>query len=133
MEGLSREDRLRLAAGLNWDYDVDVSVLLEVIDGSSLKAGPFDAQRLLVRSLERLSWHRIVALWGIDRLLAVYEPSLLSRIRSSEFRRRYAFVFGLLRNEAVPTTGWSPEMRRRMQDGLFSHRWYRAKPGLLQP
>ena len=132
MEALPREDRLRLAAGLNWDYDVEAAALLEVIDGQVPEAGPFDARKLLVRSLERLSWHRIVALWGADRLLAVYDPSLLSRIRSSEFRRRYAFAFGLLRNEAVSSPGWSPEMRRRMQDGLFSHRWYRARQGLLR-
>ena len=101
MESLSREERLRLVASLNWDYDADPSSMLEVIDGLVLKTGPFDARRLLVLSLERLSWHRIVALWGVERLLAVYDPTVLSRIRSPEFRRRFAFVFGVLRNEVV--------------------------------
>ena len=46
--------------------------------------------------------------------------SILKRLKSSEFRRRYAFVFGLLRKEAVSPSGWGLEARRRMQDGLFS-------------
>ena len=103
MQLLPVEDRLRLASSLNWDYEVEAPALLAVIDGSIPKAGPFDAPRLLVRSLERLSWHRIVGLWGIQRLLAVYEPALLKRLKSSEFRRRYTCIFGFLRE--VPQQG----------------------------
>jgi hypothetical protein len=79
METLPHEERMRLAASLNWDYEIDASELLEVIDGLTPKAGPFDAQRVLVRSLERLSWHRIVALWGIERLLAIYDLHAICR------------------------------------------------------
>ena len=86
LESLSREERLRLVASLNWDYDADPSSMLDVIDGLILKVEPFDARRLLVRSLERLTWHRIVALWGVERLLAVYDPMVLSRIRSTTKR-----------------------------------------------
>jgi hypothetical protein len=59
MEALSLDERISLAENLNWDYEIDASELLDVIDGKIPKAGPFDAPRLLVRSLERLSWHRM--------------------------------------------------------------------------
>lgn len=61
-------DRLALVERLNWDYDVEPQQFLAVIDGAASKAGPFNAERLLVRSLERLSWYAVIALWGAERI-----------------------------------------------------------------
>lgn len=121
------DTRLRLAAGLNWDYEVRPEELLAVIDGRMEKAGPFDRDRLLVRSQERLTWLKVVELWGADRLAAVDIRPLLGRVRSPELRRRYDFVFRLLRKEVVPSSGWGPELRGRVRSGLLSHRWDRTQ------
>lgn len=127
------DTRLRLAARLNWDYEVRPEELLAVIDGRIDKAGPFDRNRLLVRSLERLTWHKVVELWGADRLAAIDILPLIGRLRSRELRRRYGFVFRLLRKEAVPSSGWGPELRGRVRSGLLSNRWDRPQPRVRQP
>ncbi len=123
-------DRLALVGRLNWDYDVDPGELLSVIDGTLTKAGPFDTERLLVRSLERLGWYAVLALWGADHLAKMNPDSILPRIRSPELRKRYEFAFKLLRGEALPATGWSTELRRRVRHGFLSHRWDRTQPVL---
>jgi hypothetical protein len=128
MENQDHEKRLHLAERLNWDYDVDPALLLAVIDGKMDKVGPFDADRLMVRSLERLSWYAVVALWGMDRLTIFPISTVLPRLRSVELRRRYDYAFRLLRNETLPTAGWSTEMRSQLRHGLFSHRWDRTQP-----
>ena len=125
---MSRHERYELVKALNWDYQVNPEDLLAVVEGKIPNAGPFYAERLLVRSLERLTWYAVLNLWGLDRLLEIYKPGLLRRIRSSELRRRYEFLFRLLRNEPVSPPGWSAEMRRRIQRGILSHRWYRKWP-----
>lgn len=40
--------------------------MLSVIEGKTPTAGPFDREKLFVRSLERLPWHRVILLWGLD-------------------------------------------------------------------
>ena len=130
MERLANTERIKILSALNWDYDVGVNDMLRVVDGTLLKIGPFDAQRILVRCLERLTWYRIVQLWGMDRLLVVYNDSLLKRLRSTELRSRYAFTFGVLQKEPVSASRWSPELRESMQHFLLSNRWYRTKPRL---
>jgi len=123
-------DRLELVKRLNWDYDVEPEMLLQVIDGTMLKAGPFDADRLLVRSLERLGWYSVIALWGKTRLAGFAIDAVLPRLRSAELRKRYEFSFKLLRGEIISAAGWSPELRSRVRNGFLSHRWDRAQPVL---
>ena len=57
---MSRHERYELVKALNWDYQVNPEDLLAVVEGKLPKAGPFDAERLLVRSLERLTWYAVL-------------------------------------------------------------------------
>ncbi len=52
--------------GIIWDYDVDPDELFEVITGKREKSGPFDAERIFVRMLERLSWYELIELLGLE-------------------------------------------------------------------
>jgi hypothetical protein len=123
-------DRLELVKRLNWDYDIEPEMLLKVIDGAMMQAGPFNAERLLVRSLERLSWYSVIALWGTSRLSRFKMDAVLPRLRSSELRKRYEFAFKVLQGEIISPVGWCPELRSRVRNGFFSHRWDRAQPVL---
>jgi hypothetical protein len=123
---LTREEKLDIMRTLNWDYDVSSEEMLEVIEGSIPKAGPFDRSRLLVRSLERVSWHRLIALWGTDAVKELYTPALARRLRSPELRRTCDFAIAILRREPVSVARWGSECYKSLRDTVFSNRWYRS-------
>jgi len=127
----SRSEKLEMVKSLCWDYEVDPEDMLDVVEGNKESAGPFNAVRLFIRSLERMAWHRIIALWGIERMMSLYTDEVAHSLWPASLRRRYDFAFGVLRGEPVSPAGWSPELRRKMQSTLLSHRWYRTQQGVL--
>jgi hypothetical protein len=117
----SREKKIELVKLLNWDYAVSAEDMLAVIEGRLEKAPPFDRPFLFVRSLERLPWHYIVALWGIDAIQELYTPRVAARVWPPGMRSRYDYAVKLLRGEAVSSTGWSPERREELRHTVLSH------------
>jgi hypothetical protein len=79
---LSLEEKLRCMKSLNWDYTTSPEDMLAVLEGRMEKAGPFDKKTLLVRSLERFHWEYVVALWGVEKIKALYTPELSRRGRN---------------------------------------------------
>ena len=128
---LSTQDKHDILAGISWDYTVSEKDLLDVINGKKEKAGPFTSEKLLVRCLERVSWHRIVALWGIENILKLYTPKLLMQIHSKELRKRYDTVFRLLRKEPLPASSWGSEYHKNLQHTFLSDRRYGSEPRIL--
>ena len=119
---LSTQDKNDILTGLAWNYKVSEDELLDVINGKKEKAGPFTSEKLLVRCLERVSWHRIVALWGIENILKSYTPKLLMQIHSKVLRKRYDTVFRLLRKEPLPASSWGSEYHKNLQHTFLSDR-----------
>ncbi|MDR3337119.1 MAG: hypothetical protein LBT16_07940, partial [Treponema sp.] len=77
---LNREEKLKLMRNLNWDYKVSPEEMLAVLEGALEKAGPFDRGFLFQRSLERLPWHFLIALWGVEAAKELYTPELARRL-----------------------------------------------------
>ena len=127
----SREEKLKIVEGLNWDYDVVPEDLLAVIEGRQDEAGPFDRKRLFVRCLERMPWHRIAGLWGIEESEKLLGPETIQRVRSRARRAQLERLEKILRGEPVPPPEWNAELRKKLGDSVFSHRWYRAQPRLF--
>ena len=65
---LSHEEKIKLMSNLNWDYKDTYEDMLAVIEGKLDSSGAFTRDKLFVRSLERLPWHYITALWGIEKI-----------------------------------------------------------------
>jgi hypothetical protein len=107
---------------LNWDYAVSPEDMLAVVEGKKARVGNFDQERIFVRSLERLSWHRLVALWGVEKIKTLYTPQVARRLRSPDFRREYDFAVGILRGEPVSVAGWGSERSKQLQN-LFLSNW----------
>ena len=128
---LSSKEKRGILRNITWDYNVPTEDLLAVINGEKKSAGPFTAEKLLVRCLERISWHRIVALWGIDTILRIYKPEILYRLRSKELRRRYDIVFKTLRKEPLPSSSWGSEYHKKLQHTFLSDRRYSAQQRIL--
>ena len=77
---LSQEKKLELIRSLNWDYDVSPEDMLSVIEGKPGTAAPFDRKFLFVRSLERLPWHYMIGLWGVETAKELYTPEIARRL-----------------------------------------------------
>jgi hypothetical protein len=116
-----------------WDYDIDPYELYEVIAGKIDRAGHFNAQRVFLRMLERLSWYDLLDLLGIEALNDLLNPETIAKIRHRDVREKYEYVRKTLQGEAVSFSGWDPESREKIRNTLLSHRWYRVRIPAMQP
>ena len=122
----SRGEKLKFMKSLNWDCNVSPEDMLDVLEGKLEKAGPFDKNLLFVRSLQRLPWHCMIGLWGLEAAKELYTPQNAERLWPQSIRRTYDFAFAVLRREPVSHTEWGSPRCRELQNTLFSHRWYRT-------
>jgi len=120
---LSHEEKLKLMKSLNWDYLDSHEDMLEVIEGRLETSGAFTRDKLFVRSLERLPWHYMVALWGVETIKELYTPEIASRIWPKERRKHFDFALAVLRREPLPTTRWGDEFYKSKRHRFFSDRW----------
>ena len=123
---LSREEKLKFMRSLNWDYNVTPEDMLDVLEGKLDKVGPFDKNFLFLRSLQRLPWHYMIGLWGVEAAKELYTPEAAARLWPKSIRSTYDFAFAILRREPVSPTEWGSPRCRELQNTLFSHRWYRS-------
>jgi len=128
---LTREEKLKLMRSLNWDYLDSHEDMLAVIEGKLESSGAFTRDKLFVRSLERLPWHYMTALWGVETIKELYTPEIAKRIWPKNRRYHFDFALAVLRREPLPSSRWGDEHYKQMWRPIFSNRWYSAKPGLL--
>jgi hypothetical protein len=131
MNKLTYEEKIRLMRSLNWDYLDTHEDMLAVIEGKLKSSGAFTKDKLFVRSLERLPWHYVTALWGIDAIKELYTPEIAKRIWPKSRRYHFDFALAVLRREPLPSARWGDEHYKQMWSPVFSNRWYGAKPRIL--
>jgi len=119
---LDYDEKLNLMKSLNWDYLDTHEDMLAVIEGRLDSSGAFTRDRLFVRSLERLPWHYITALWGIDTIMELYTPEIAVRVWPKERRKHYDFALAVLRKEPLPDTGWGAPCFKSKRHRFFSDR-----------
>ena len=112
--------------GIIWDYDVDPDELFEVITGKREKSGPFDAERIFVRMLERLSWYELIELLGLEFIKNHLSKDVIRKIRFKALRGRYETIRKILSGDPLSFSGWDHEYREKIKYTLLSNRWYRA-------
>ncbi|MCL2060280.1 MAG: hypothetical protein FWH01_14715, partial [Oscillospiraceae bacterium] len=66
MLDLSYDEKIELMGLLNWDTLDKCEDMLAVIEGHIVRSKAFTRDRLFVRSLERLPWHYVKTLWGVE-------------------------------------------------------------------
>ena len=123
---LTREEKLKMLASLNWDYRVSPEDMLAVAEGKKDKAGPFDRDVLFVRFLERVPWHRLIAFWCVEAVKELYTPELARRLFPRDLRKKYDFALAVLRRESVSAPEWGSERHKQLQNTFLSHRRYGA-------
>ena len=112
--------------GIIWDYDVDPDELFEVITGKREKSGPFDAERIFVRMLERLSWYELIELLGLEFIKNHLSKDVIRKIRFKALRGRYETIRKVLSGDPLSFSGWDHEYREKIKYTLLSNRWYRT-------
>jgi len=126
MLNLSYDEKISLMSSLNWDYLDKYEDMLSVIEGRLVTSGAFTQDRLFVRSLERLPWHYVTALWGIEKIKELYTPEIAGRIWPKSRRYHFDFALAVLRREPLPPSRWGDEYYKKMWRPVFSDRWYGA-------
>jgi hypothetical protein len=119
---LSHEEKIKMMRSLNWDYLDKPEDMLAVVEGKKESSGAFNREKLFVRSLERLPWHRFIALWGTETVKNLYTPELAKRIWPKSRRCHYDFALAILRREPVPPAGWGSEYYKSERYRFFSNR-----------
>jgi hypothetical protein len=128
---LSHEEKIRFMKTLNWDYLDSYEDMLAVIEGRLESSGAFNREKLFVRSLERIPWHYVTALWGIEAIKELYTPEIAKRIWPKERRYHFDFALAVLRREPLPPARWGDEYFKSQRYRFFSDRGNSAQPGLL--
>jgi len=131
MMNLSHEERLDLMSSLNWDYLDTHEDMLSVIEGHLESSGAFNRDKLFVRSLERLPWHYVTALWGVETIKELYTEEIAKRIWPKERRYHFDFALAVLRKEPLPPSRWGTEHYKQMWRPIFSNRWYSTQQSVL--
>ncbi|MCL2044504.1 MAG: hypothetical protein FWG89_10235 [Treponema sp.] len=126
MYSLTYEEKIKLMGNLNWDYLDKHEDMLAVIEGRLETSGAFTRDKLFVRSLERIPWHYIVGLWGIDTIKELYTPEIAQRLWPKDRRYHFDFAIAILRGDSVSTARWGDEHYKQMWCPIFSNRWYCA-------
>jgi hypothetical protein len=128
---LSYDEKIKLMRSLNWDYLDKHEDMLAVIEGRLDSSGAFNRDKLFVRSLERLPWHYVIALWGVETIKELYTPEIARRIWPKDRRYHFDFALAVLRREALPPARWGDEHYKQMWRPIFSNRWYGVKQSIL--
>ena len=126
MYNLTHEEKLKFMRTLNWDYLDKHEDMLAVIEGRLDSSGAFTRDKLFVRSLERIPWHYVVGLWGIEAIKELYTQEIAARIWPKDRRYHFDFAVSVLRGEPVSAPEWGDEHFKKLWHPVFSNRWYSA-------
>ena len=131
MQDSTTLEKLNIMKMLNWDYLDNPEDMLAVIEGRLETSGVFTKEKLFLRSIERLPWHQIVELWGVEKIKELYTHDIAERIWPKERKYHYDFAVSILRGEAIPVARWGDEYYRKMWRPFLSDRWYSIEQSLL--
>jgi len=109
-----------------WDYYVNPEELFDVLVGKRKTAGPFDAERLFLRMLERLPWYELIDVLGIEYIDNHLNENIIKKIRFKTLRGRYETARKVLSGDTLSVSGWDPEYREKIKHTFLSDRRYRT-------
>ncbi|MDR2572549.1 MAG: hypothetical protein LBD23_19970 [Oscillospiraceae bacterium] len=122
MLNLSYDEKIKLMDTLNWDYVDTHEDMLDVIEGRRDSSGALTRNKLFVRSLERLPWHYVTTLWGVEGIKEMYTPEIARQIWPRERRYHFDFALAVLRREPLPPARWGHEYFKSQRHRFFSDR-----------
>jgi len=119
---LTYDEKINLMSSLNWDCIDKYEDMLAVIEGRLERSAAFTRDRLFLRSLERLPWHYMVALWGVETIKEMYTEDIAKRIWPKGRRKDFDYALAILRKEPLPPSRWGDEYYVTKRHRFFSDR-----------
>ena len=113
-----------------WDYNISDETLFNILAGEQHHA-VVTREKIFSRMLERLGWHEILGVVGIEQVKLLLTKEVIQTLRQAELRERYEFIRKILCGETVSFTGWGDEYYQQIKHTLFSNRWYRSQQALF--
>ena len=124
---LDEKTRYKILDNLMWDHNISVDELHKLVAGQADEAVGMTREMLFLRSLERVPWHNLVPLWyGTENCIRLYTPKVRRGLRNDELRKKFDFIFGLLRGESVRPPKWGSEYCEKLRRTFLSDRRNRA-------
>jgi len=128
---LTNDEKMNFMRTLNWDYLDNPEDMLAVVEGKLESSNAFTRDKLFTRSLERLPWHYVTALWGVEAIKKMYTPEIAKRIWPKDRRYHFDFALAVLRREPLPPSRWGAGYFKSQRHRFFSDRGNSVKQGLL--
>lgn len=75
-----------------WDYNIDASECLDLIEGRTDHAGHYTREQLIKKILESFPWFVVTDLIPICDLYPFLTDKFLTSLRSEHLQKRYAFL-----------------------------------------
>lgn len=124
---MNDEQKKEILENLNWDTSVSPGELLKLVNGNVQSVGGISREAMFLRTLERVPWHCLVFLWnGTENCEKLYTPTVRRGLRNERLRKKFDFVFGILRGEPVQAPEWGSEYCQQLKRTFLSDRWNRA-------
>ena len=115
-----------IVESLNWDSTVSAESLLKLVDGNSQTESGISRESFFLRCLERVPWHNLVPLWnGIENCKKLYTDNVKKGLRNVTLRKKFDFIFGILRGEPVQAPEWDSEYCQKLKRTFLPDRWNR--------
>jgi hypothetical protein len=127
---MTAEEKHNTLKKIFWDYELQGEELYSILISSKDKEY-LSQEKIILRMLERLGWHTILDLLGIEKTRLLLTKNIISKVHQRELRERYEFIRAVLSGEPVSFTGWGDEYYQKIKHTLFSYRWYRTQQALL--
>jgi hypothetical protein len=123
------QQRQEILKKIYWDANISGELLYAIAIGQVTNA-VITQKQIFLRMIERLGWHNILEILGIDNVKRLLTKETVAGLRNTEMRERYEFIRSILFGEVVSFTGWGDEYYQKIKHTLFSNRWYRSQQTL---
>ena len=121
---MDKEEKTAIIKGLFWDYKIKPEAYLWIAEHPD-EAARKDLQHFFIKAFERLRWHDLLGIFGIETVKKLLTEETRRGLRK-EARGRYDSACAILRGEPLPTAKQDIEGRKRALKPFLSDRWYGA-------
>lgn len=123
---IDKEKIQLILRGVIWDYNIDPYLLYLISLDKKPAIGNFNKKKAFLRIIERLSWYELLQIYDIKVIKENLTEDVIKEIRNQTLRTRYEILYQILRGRTLPSAGWNPENRKRLEASLLSDRRYSA-------
>lgn len=119
---MKKEDKIAIIKGLFWDYDIKPEAYLWIAEHPD-EADRKDLQHFFIKAFERLRWHDLIGIFGIETVKRLLTEETRRGLRK-EARGRFDSACAILQGKPLTITRQDIENRKRALKPFLSGRWY---------